>query len=165
MSARKEQRGFALLIIVLLIGILSVTAASMLDVVSTDQFIIGQQNRKARAESVAETAIVEIASSSDLGEELVKATPTLNLPAPGQPGSLLLKSASDGDGKYDATITFLRERGVRETTQNILRAAIYDVDVSAKTPGEEAEAMRRIQIGKPFKVSSGRLRPDVTVTR
>jgi len=165
MSARKERRGFALLIVVLLIGILSVTAASMLDVVSTDQFIIGQQNRKARAESVAETAIVEIVSSSDLGDELVKATPKLVMPDPGLAGSLLLKSASDGEGKYDATITYLRERGVRETTQNVLRAAIYDVDVTARTPGAEAEAMRRIQIGKPFKVSSGRIRPEVTVTR
>jgi type II secretory pathway pseudopilin PulG len=165
MRARKERRGFALLIIVLLIGILSVTAASMLDVVSTDQFIIGQQNRQARAESVAETAIVEIASSSDLGRELVKATPTLALPNPGSAGSLLVKSASDGDGKYDATITFLRERGVHETTQNILKAAIYDVDVTARTSGAEAEAMRRIQIGKPFKVASGRIRPDVVVTR
>ncbi|MGF1510927.1 MAG: hypothetical protein ACFB9M_15650 [Myxococcota bacterium] len=151
MKTERSQKGFALLIVVLLVGLLSVTVATMLDVVSVDQVLIGQQVRRQRASTMAEAGLFEVLSSSSLGPTLTQvdiANPKLQLGDPGTPGAMLNSSVTALlDGDYDATITFIRTKAVSDYSQRLFRAAVYDIDVEART-FVGTQASNRMQVEK-----------------
>lgn len=165
-KSSSQQRGFALLIVTLLVGLLSLTAASMLDVVSIDQSIGGQATRTQRADSIAETGVFEVLSNNNLGSELLEATPVRDIDPPGGANALMGDTVSTRiGGEYDASITFLRERDLKDYGQNDFRSAVYDIDVEGRTPGDGAASRRRVQVEKPFAIKKGTIRPEATVTR
>lgn len=59
---KKQQRGFALIIIVLLVALLALTGATLLDLVTVDLTIAGQHRKVVRAQMVADGAIREVLS-------------------------------------------------------------------------------------------------------
>jgi Tfp pilus assembly protein PilX len=154
----ESQRGFALLIVVLLVAFLSVTAATMLDVVSVDQILVGRGASQQRAKALAESGLYEVVSSGNLGTELATLdnnTPTLKLDEPGQPGAILNSSVVDTlGGEYDATITFVRIKAVSDFSQKLFRAAVFDVDVEADA-GQGTLSRNRLQIERLIKQPPG----------
>ncbi|NJK88526.1 MAG: hypothetical protein HC923_03420 [Myxococcales bacterium] len=154
---RKPTRGFALVVIVLLVGVLSVSAASMLDLVGVDRVIGNRQADAQRALSVAETGMFEVLSSrafdrekpADLTNRAVSFDPA------GSGTSLLAESVSEEsqDGTYDVEVRFV---GVgEEVTDSSNRRFVpfkYDVTVNGETGGGLAQATIRTRV--IYKVAS-----------
>ena len=61
---RHQEKGFALLFIVLVVAVVAVAAAALLDIVEVDLLIAGEHRRSAVSEMIAEGAIVEVQADS-----------------------------------------------------------------------------------------------------
>lgn len=75
-----QTRGFALLVIVLLVALIAVTAVALLDMVQVDLRVVGQQRRSTEAEALAVGAMVEVVSDDSLPLQLPSLPDPANLP-------------------------------------------------------------------------------------
>jgi type II secretory pathway pseudopilin PulG len=84
--SRQQQRGFALLIVVLLVALLALAGAALLDLVSFDITISGEHQKVVRAQILADGAMREVVTDSsvpfpDYGQQLC-ATNLPSIPCP-----------------------------------------------------------------------------------
>jgi hypothetical protein len=71
MKRRKpEERGFALLIVVLLVALLALTGAALLDVVNVDISIAGEHSKVVRAQTVSDGALREVLADVETTNQL-----------------------------------------------------------------------------------------------
>jgi len=156
-----SNRGFALVVVVLLVGLLSVSVAAMLDLVGVDQVLSTRQEQTQRALSVAETGIYETISSRafDNAKPTSFAAPVEKYDFAGKPNSLLADSVvSDAlQGTYETEVVLIGL--AQEKNCNLQRCArlSYDVTTAAETGGGQAQRAVRVRIDQLISLSPGRL--------
>jgi Tfp pilus assembly protein PilX len=67
---KREQRGFALIIVVLLVALLAITGAALLDIVNVDIQLSGEHNKVVRSQMVADGALREVISDLNSQNQL-----------------------------------------------------------------------------------------------
>ncbi|MEM7677106.1 MAG: hypothetical protein AAF449_13975 [Myxococcota bacterium] len=88
---RPQQRGFALLFIVMIVAVVAVAAAALLDIVEVDLLIAGEHRRSAVAQAIAEGAVIEI--QADEAKENM-------LPTAASPNLTIRYAGIDGAGDF-----------------------------------------------------------------
>ena len=93
MKRRKQtnEKGFALLFIVMVVAVVAVAAAALLDIVEVDLVIAGEHRRSSIAEAIAEGAILEVQADN---------TKAALLPNSGGPSLTVLYAGLDGSGDF-----------------------------------------------------------------
>ena len=155
---RPQNRGFALLFVVLIVAVVAVAAAALLDIVEVDLLIVGEQRRSTEAQAIAEGAVKEIQADETKGNllpsamspgmttrytarnvagEFVRDPDGLNL------GPIVLDEATSAyianntaanagqrEG-YTSTIQLLRTGPAINSGLNTVQAVVYEVSVQA----------------------------------
>lgn len=144
-----EQRGFALLVVVLLVALMSITGAALLDVVNVDQTLNYAQQRSRRAFAIADTGAFELITSTELRNRLPVdwGMAQEKIDFPGGADAMLTDSVvSELRGEYDTTVTLLGERQVSENSINRVVTLTWDVEVVGRTnPSGQVDARSEVR--------------------
>jgi len=160
-----DQRGFALIVVVLLVGLLSVSIAAMLDLVGLDAVLTTRQAQSQRALSVAEAGVYETITSQTFGAARPRdfANPVQTYDFPGGPNPLLADSVvSDAlDGRYTTEVALIGMGPVRDCNQQRCARLSYDVTTEAELVGQAAQKNLRVRLDQLVTISPGRIMTPV----
>ena len=182
MARRRPQtrtRGFALLVVVLLVALIAVAAVALLDIVQVDLLVVGQHRRTMDAQALAVGAMMEVVSDDNLRTQLPDPS-VLNLAyqyAGKQAGGYVrdptgrflttpmtpLNSAyvrdlgTSVERGYDANVELLRVSNPTNTGLTDSQTLTYEVTVIADVNNGETTKEVRAQIARVVAVQSGTL--------
>jgi hypothetical protein len=182
----KDQRGFALIIVVLIVALLSIVAVTLLDLVKVDLTITGQNRKNFEARMVTEGALYEIFDDartqypSDLVNwRWVAANPNnlLGGGALGQPassgsgcgvaGSPCTNSAfyrpasSDLPAQdYAADVCWMSKGPMLDTDLLQSQAVVYQIRVIGEVNNGESTAEHRLEVYRPITIAQGHEIPN-----
>lgn len=162
-----HRRGFTLLVVVLLVGLMSVMVGAMLDVVTIDQSIGASQRGAERAFVVADAGLAELMANDDLKSRFPRDfdTPTEVLPFVGDPDALMTNSVVDLlNGDYEAEVTLIKKRRVAENSLKLLEALTYEVSVVGQAQQGRSVSRVRSRTETTIASNAGRIAP-AAVTR
>ncbi len=161
---RRRQKGFALLIVVMLVALLAITAPALLDIVGVDLDIVGEQRRLSRARGLAEAATFEIADMTTFENNFPTfvGAHTLTIPTPAPGTSSLFKNVGSGlEERYDSTIALLRYTPGVECSFNVCRNAHYELTTVGSINNGGATSVVRSTIVKSVTHPKGKLLPRI----
>lgn len=161
----EHQRGFALIVVVLLVGLLSVSVAAMLDLVGVDQLLATRQAQSQRALAVAETGVYETISSRafDNAKPVSFAAPVENYDFAGGANALLADSvvADALDGTYTTEVALISMGPVSDCNQQRCARLSYDVTTEAQTGAQSAQRTVRVRLDQLVTMNPGRIMTPV----
>jgi hypothetical protein len=161
-GGRRDQRGFALIIVVLLVALLSIVAVSLLDVINLDLVISGQTRRTNEARAVADGVAMELQTHVNMDNDqasggwlpsftevpdltYVVADPDDILAPAGtvDPPDSYYKTPGDltrSASTFTSDVRFLRYVPITETSLNWSRALVYELRTLGQVgpPGTDA---------------------------
>lgn len=180
-TRKKQERGFALIIIVLLVALLALTGATLLDLVTVDITIAGEHRKVVRAQMVADGAVREVMGD----EQTMNRRPDYSACATGggpcpnfryiwageQAGqvwkdpdnlynrqpldettSVLAKwSGSPSEEHYTATVDMLRTGPLGDSEFGTFWAYVYEITADAQVSGGD---VNRVAYGVSFAVQT-----------
>jgi len=127
---KKQRRGFALFVVVLLTAMLSVVAMSVLDLVRIDLLLAGHERTNDEAREVAEGALMEVINDEE--------TPTLlpmlddsDLAESYTPSTLSPFVRDSGARSYEASARLLRIVPMSESSHSFSRAIVHELESDA----------------------------------
>jgi hypothetical protein len=133
-----ERRGFSLPIVILSLGVAAVSAAVLLDVVSFDFVLQGEERRGREARQLAEGGLMELIND----QRLLNRLPDLkddDLSNDMEPPQQSMFAGEDKLGKYAAEVRLLRLSPLLESSQGRLQAIMYELVVDGeRSSGQEA---------------------------
>lgn len=152
---RSNQRGFALVTVVMLVSLATVSAMVLLDVIETDIDIRGNERRAREARLAAEGGLMELMNDQDI----LGIMPTPDDPSssttytPATDSHFADEESRYGELSYQAEIRLVRIAPMLESSHNTVRAVIYDVTVEATVDGRTGAGAE----AEVFKAASSRV--------
>jgi hypothetical protein len=161
MSGGKNERGFALIVVVLIVALLAVAAATLLDLVNVDLDLVGQQRRLIGARQISDGAMLEQLNSEQFGTHFPDFTNVENpLPTPSDANSLFVNYVGTSvEETYQGKIRLLRFAPVAETSLNMLHAVTYEVSTVSDINNGQASNEARTEIIKIVPYPKGVMLP------
>lgn len=160
-SPQPQQRGFALIVVVLLVGLMSLSVAAMLDLVGVDQLLSRRQAQSQQALAAAETGLYETISSRafDTSKPTSFDNPVQSYAFAGEANSLLADSVVEEalDARYDTEVVLI---GLGQVSNcNLQRCArlTYDVTTAAQTGGGLGRSNVRVRLDQLVTLAPGRI--------
>ncbi len=173
-KAQSKPRGFALLVVVLIVALIGVAAVALLDIVNVDLLIVGQHRQSVDAQALALGAMYEVISDSRVDGTVLPRldTPTLRYVYSRAQGggfvrdpagligvtvmdatnSAYVKDSGTGVAQgYTADIDLLRLVTVQDSGVTI-RTAVWEVTVESSVSNGQATQQVRALVGR---VTSG----------
>lgn len=186
-TARSDARGFALIVVVLIVALLSLVAATLLNLVKLDLTVVGQNRKNLEARVVADGSLMEIIDDNRVlqADHLPDLTnPTLRwvvadpsdtfgggavpseLPCPApppapQPNPCFIRPASD-DGPardYAADVRMIRDVPISESSITHTRGVVYEVRSIGNVNNGESTHEVRAEVWKTRTVQPGAVLP------
>ncbi len=158
---RQQRRGFALIVVVILVGLLSIGAASMLDLVGVDQVLAQRQLQSQQALSAAEAGVYEVITSNAFDQNKPKtfADPVAKFGFAGKPGAILSDSvvSSALGGTYQTEVVLVGLGTVENCSLNLCAQMNYDVTAMAETGGQLAQSEVRLRRQQTVTLPRGRI--------
>lgn len=177
-----QQRGFALLVVVLIVALIGVSAVALLDIVNVDLLIVGQHRRSVDVQAVALGAMEEVMGDQRLAPVTVWPmfnTPNLRYRYAGQTGanspyfrdpngnfaispmdstnSAYVKNlGTSAEEGYEADINLIRMGPPEDTGLNTARELTYEIRVVAALNGGEASKEVRATTSRRVGMNNGR---------
>ncbi len=174
MSLRTSQKrarrgGFALIIVILLVALVAIGAASLLDLVNIDLRIVGEQSKIAKADDAANGALSEVMGHQDFKMFLpLYDAPNLEYDYVGKVGTNFVWDPNNVNGVqaniapassevvahlgdatyaqgYEATARLLRRSRALDTRLDSTFALIYEIEVRSEVGGGTASREIRAQ--------------------
>jgi hypothetical protein len=186
MPRRRSQpkaRGFALLVVVLLVALIAVSAVALLDIVQVDLLVVGQHRRTTEAQAAAVGAMIEVVSDDTLRNQLPDlTTPNLAYRYAGPNAGLYMRDPTNRFGTtvmgptnsayvrdvgtslatgYTADVELLRVGPPQDTGTTRAQAVTYEVTVVSDVNNGEATKEVRTQVQRVVAVQSGIIRTNV----
>ena len=170
---RTEERGFALLMVVIIVALIAIMAAALLDQVQVDLVSVGEHRRTLEAKGNAQGAMGEVLTDPRL--DLFMPHPMSGLAASYMsfdgtnyiydgsgvgPGTQVANSAYVTDAGtnvhngYVANLGFLRRSHATESAIGTVVHLVYEVDVESSISTGRATGEARTEISRPV------VRPD-----
>lgn len=167
---RRDQEGFALLVVVLIVALLAVVGATLLDLVNVDLNLVGQQRRAIEAKAVADGALLEVLDDAELSSYF----PTFDDPTlrrtyvangvkdpNGTPIQLdetnsayVQYPGTSSERTYEANVGLVRVSKVPESSTSLFRGLVYEVSAQSKlnqglaTSEVRAEIVKKVSVGR-----------------
>lgn len=140
----RRRRGFALLTVVMLVAVFTISALVVLDLVTGDLSAVQVQHRSEEARETAEGGLMEVLNDHTTMETLPTPSST-NLKASytvPSDSDFSGQSAARGSGQYTAEFQLVRMAPLLESSHNVVRAVVYEVNVESQM---ESGAAARVQ--------------------
>lgn len=146
---RRSRAGFTLVTLVLMLAIASVAALVIIASIDDETSLRRMQRQSAEAREAAEGGLMEVLNDQRLSQTLPDfETPNLRATYT-PPSSSIFNAASDHRAvrAYTANIELIRIAPMSESSHNVVRAVLYQVQVESKaadgvTAGVEAEVYK-----------------------
>ncbi len=173
MRTKAKRRGFALLVVMLIVSLVGIGAAALLDIVNVDIGIVGEMRNVQEAEGAATAGVLETLADPNLRQRLPNIdTPTLRtrlmtrqagaytLDPDGSPQSVdedtsvvLANVGTSAETGYESDITLLRVVP-RENTSLRFAVAAYEVRARASVARGGATRESRAVVYEPVAVGT-----------
>lgn len=165
MRRRKHggERGFALIMVVIIIAMLAVIGASVLDVVYLGALMAGEGRRSSEARFVAESGNREIVNDEEFRDRFPDFT-NLETSFDPSPNSYFSHDSMEGSTSaqtYRGTARLVRLAGIAETTQ-LARGIFYEVVTEASIGSSsrvDATSEVRSEVYYPTQLPPGTILP------
>jgi hypothetical protein len=158
-----HRRGFALLTVLLLVAIFTVSALVALEIVRGNLDDVGTVHRRQEAKDAAEGGLMEALNDRATMSVLPTfTTPNLTSSYTVSSGSRFSgpASASRAAGTYNASFALVRMAPLLESSHTVVRAVIYQVDVEAKLDNGAASAVEA-EVYRVVSAKSGAVQPRI----
>lgn len=155
---RGSQRGFTLIVVIMLVAVMAMMAVSLINLIRVDLMLVGQSRRNAAAREIAEGGLMEVINDQDL-PNLYPNIGDANLIRTYTPPAASVFTAASGD-RYDATVSLLRIAPMGESSQGLTRAVVYEVAVTSNYRNGESSAEVRAEIYRPVSWAAGAILPS-----
>lgn len=132
---RRAQRGFTLMTVILIMSLVTISALVVINLVAEEHDLLAEERRSREVREGAESALMEVLNDGALAGAL----PTLTTPGQkttyGRSGTshLLSSSPHRSARDYQAEIELVRIVPMRESSVSVVRAVVYEVDLSAES--------------------------------
>ncbi|MBI2376759.1 MAG: hypothetical protein HYV07_22365 [Deltaproteobacteria bacterium] len=148
----KRDRGFALIVVVLLIVVMSVMGISLLQLIQLDLALVGNSRQNFRVREISDGVTDEMLGSGQLQDNL----PTSDTSGTATPGPVWTGysaagsefiSPANGGGSFRATARYLRPKDVTDTDQGLAAKLVLEIDALgslAASPDEPSAATKRL---------------------
>jgi len=132
---KKRQRGFAMLVVIIIAALLAMLAGTLLQLVQSDLVMMGQTRRSFESREVAEGAVAQVINDTGfLAQYPPLDHPTLQSPLYPTLGSPFMKP----DRTFDANVRLLRIGPPTESSLEQSRIITYEVRALAMVAGNAA---------------------------
>lgn len=132
---RSQRRGFAMFTVVMMVAVVSIVGVTLMDLVSIDVLIAGNERRSAEAREVAEGAMMEL-----INDEMTPGMLPM-LDGPNLQVTLQSSSGSQFTGTFrtfNATAELLRIAPISESSHTFSRAIVHEISVQSEVGRGEA---------------------------
>lgn len=153
MKSRRASgtRGFAMLVVVMIVALVSVIALTLLNFLQMDLSIVGQNRRAAEARYLADAANMEIVdhlSTEEFLTTVVRTDPELTAEVPIVPDSWVARAGDETarPETYNARATFLRRITVSENTLTVVRGDVYEISATGVVNNGDASSEVRSEV-------------------
>ena len=148
MNKNNTERGFALIIVIMLIAVLAMGGVALLTLISLDRSLVGQTRRSLEARSLSEGGTMEVINNADFATLVPKmdSNPMSTLFRP--PAGSQFTDPQSGDD-YQARIGLMRIVPLAESSQGLSHAVVYEVVTKARYGNGEASSELRTEIYRP----------------
>lgn len=126
--------GFALLTVVMLVAVFTISALVVVELINSDIKSVGVQHRAEEARATAEGGLMEVLNDHNTMESLptlsspnLKATYTVDADS-----NFAGSSPFRGTGQYTADFQLVRVAPLLESSHNVVRAVVYEVNVESQ---------------------------------
>ncbi|MGF1511891.1 MAG: hypothetical protein ACFB9M_20545 [Myxococcota bacterium] len=139
-----NRRGFSLPVVILSLGVVTVSALVLLDVVNVDIRLLGAERRTLESRLQAEGGLMEMMNDQRLLEALPDyASNSLSAEMTPPDDSMF----THGSASYEAQVRLIRLAPLLESSQSKLQAVVYELVVDAQD-GLDGQAGVRAEIYK-----------------
>lgn len=151
-SRASGRRGFAMLVVVMIVALVSVIALTLLNFLQMDLSIVGQNRRAAEARYLADAANLEIVdhiSTEMFLTTVVRTEPELTAPVPVVPDSWVNRPVGTETSRpevYTAQATFLRRITVSENSLRVVRGDVYEISATGVVNDGDASSQVRSEV-------------------
>ncbi len=154
---RKKNRGFTLLSVVLILSVVTISAMVVLDTLGVDFGLLRAERQTQEARVAAEGGLMELVNDyAVMGTMPDLTTPNLRLVRTPSANSQFVGEGRD----YQARIDLVRIAPMMESSHQIVRAVIYEVNVEGQA-GDGANARVQAEVFRVAAVRSGIVQPDL----
>lgn len=143
---RRDQRGFTLIMVLLLVVILALMGISILQLITLDLSLVGQSRRNFEARDIAEGGAFEIINHVNTNTELPSldepdlANDTASGTLPKPTTSPFVNASSGRD--YDGEARFLRVIPLSESSHSWVRALVYELRTESNVMFQSSGELR-----------------------
>lgn len=139
-AARRGRRGFSLVVVLLLTGVMGVTALLVFQSLAEDARLASLEKRMREARAAAEGGLMESLNDARVIERLPeKAGGKSRIQLTG-PSKSMFAEDETVSASYEADLTLVRTAPMLESSQRRVRAVLYEVRVHGETStGESAD--------------------------
>jgi type II secretory pathway pseudopilin PulG len=154
----RDRRGFALIVIVLVVAMMSVVAATLLSSIGSELSIIGRRRETWAARQIADSGAREMLANNGA---LLPDFNTANLETTWQPSanSPAVDSAS-GSG-YTGKYRLLRFVPVSESSEGSVRALVYEIDSTGQYLANDSTSEVAGEVYRTVAVAQGIVAPRI----
>lgn len=155
---RAGQGGYAMLMVVLLVAMISVAAASTLDLVRIDLLMAGHERKMSEAREIGEGALMEVIND----EQTPSMLPMLDdsdLQATYTPMSTSAFRDAAAGTSFTATARLLRLVPLNESSQQFSRAIVHDIQVQSDVAHGDATFEVNAQVYRTVSFRPGMVFP------
>lgn len=133
-----RRRGFAMVVVILVLALGAVVAAAVLDMVDLQHQVTRLMRLSHEARDLTEAGLMEVVGDEQLATYLPSITgenPTVNYyPSSYSPFKL------GSNGGYQASISYIKNVPVRESSFGIVRGLIFEVSATGESDTNQANA-------------------------
>jgi hypothetical protein len=160
---KQNQHGFALLVVVMIVALISVIALTLLDFLQVDIAITGQNRLSSQASFVADAANIELFDHPSFEGDLPDlANPTVAVVPPAQsyvnrPNA----SADSAPETYQGQVRLLKHVYVTESAQDITRGLVFELATVGSVNNGDATSEVRTEFMKTVTKGKGDILPQI----
>ncbi len=139
-TPRAGRGGFSLLMVTLLVALVTVSSLVVLDLITSDQDLMGMERRSREAREAAEGGTMELINDEKMGALLPDLSAD-DLTADASPTTDTVFSSVRADGaelEYEGRVALLRTSPVLESSNARVRAVVYELEVTGHAAGHQA---------------------------
>jgi hypothetical protein len=151
---RSSARGFAILVVMMVVALMSVAGIALLDFVNLDLVLVGVSRVRAEATLAAEGASLEVLEDAEARNFLPDLTSTTLSAGYTPPAETPLINTAAGRS-YTSEVKLLRFVPVRETSATWSRALVYEVTTVSQSRQRNATSEVRVVAYKTIAVPVG----------
>ena len=156
------ERGFTLILVVMLIAVLAMMAMALIHLIKMDMSLVGQSRRDLEAREVAEGGAMEVLNDTRLPTMLPglsSATLTNAYTVPANSPFANYDIPANIRRQYDGRVNLVRVAPMGESSLGLSRALVYEIDVTSIFNDGQSSAQIKSEVYKPVAFQPGTVLP------